>query len=239
MGSVQGKGEAMGMTNVVRGALAGILMIVVGIGVAAQPAQIGFDVAASAAAGLFDTYLGGLIRTMSVLAIAGEVRTGDWVSMRPLLVAFQEGSLPMATWFAEPDGGYYTVDAGRSSANLSDRPYFPIVLSGEVAKGFLVVSRSTGRQSMVVAVPVFDGGQVIGVLGVSVFLDTLSEAIAEDLALPSDLAFVALTADDEIALHSDPDLLLLGADEAAVRSDDATPRMSELLDWTFWVSPRD
>ena len=216
--------------------LAGMLLAAISLGGSALPVQVGSEVAASAAAGLFDTYVAGLIRTMDVLALTEELRSGDWEWMTSLLEAFQEESLPMATWFVEPDGGYSTVDGGRASANLADRPYFPIVMSGETAKGFLVVSRSTGRQSMVLAVPVLRDGEVIGALGVSVFLDSLSEAIAEDLSLPSDLAFVALTADREIALHSDPSLLLLTADEAAVSFEDAASQTSSLLDWTFWVA---
>lgn len=216
----------------------GLALFATGFQAASVPLTLDGAVGANAAAGIFDGYVEGLLRTMTVVALTGEARSADWETVRPLLEAFQEASLPMATWFLEPDGGYWTVDGGRSSANLSDRAYFPVVMAGEIAKGYLVVSRSTGRKSMVIVVPVIEEGEVIGGIGVSVFLDTLSEAIGESLGLPVDLAFLALTADDEIALHTDPDLLLLGSDDAGVGLGDAASAASTVLDWVFWVAPR-
>ncbi|UCF10110.1 MAG: hypothetical protein JSW65_00010 [Candidatus Bipolaricaulota bacterium] len=218
-----------------------VLVALLAVGLPAASATVDLDAAvgATAAAGLFDTYVEGLLRTMTVLALTDEARSADWETIFPLLQAFQDTSLPMATWFLEPDGGYYTVSGGRSSANLSDRAYFPVVMGGEIASGYLVVSRSTGRKSMVAVVPVLVEETVVGGLGVSVFLDTLSEAIGDDLDLPEGLAFLALTPEDEIALHSDTDLLLLGSGEADVSFDDGASAVSDLLGWTFWVAQRD
>jgi len=111
------------------------------------------EVAVSAAIGLAETYVEGLIQTMVVLAATAQVKGAYWDGMFGLLETFQEASLPMATWFVLPDGSYHTVNGGQASANLSDRAYFPIVMSGQIATGYLVVSRSTGRVSMVTAVP--------------------------------------------------------------------------------------
>jgi uncharacterized protein GlcG (DUF336 family) len=196
-------------------------------------------VAASAAIGLAETYVEGLIRTMVVLAATAPVQAADWDEMFTLLETFQEASLPMATWFVLPDGSYHTVDGGAESANVSDRVYFPIVMSGRIATGHFVVSRSTGRLSMVTAVPVASDGQVVGALGVSLFLDTFSSAIAEDLALPDGIIFYAATPEGQIALHSDPKFLQADVSEAGLIVEDTATAVSRLLGWTFGVGPAD
>jgi len=195
------------------------------------------ELVAGAAVGLAETYVEGLIRAMVVLAATDLVQTGDWDGMHDLLEVFEEASLPMATWFARPDGSYFTVDAGRASANLLDRDYFPVVMSGRIATGYVLVSRSTGRVSAVTAVPVTADGTIVGALGVSLFLDAFSLAIAEDLALPDGVAFYAATEDGRIALHSDPNRLLADVSEAGVLVEDTATAESPLLGWMFGVGP--
>ena len=197
------------------------------------------EVGVSAAIGLAETYVEGLIRTMVVLAATAPVKAAYWDGMFSLLETFQAASLPMATWFVLPDGSYYTVDGGQASANLSDRAYFPVVMSGQIATGYFVVSRSTGRLSMVTAVPVTSDGQVVGALGVSLFLDSFSPVIAEDLALPDGIIFYAATPAGQIALHSDPELLQEDVSEAGIIGEDTATAVSGLLGWTFGVGPAD
>ncbi len=189
----------------------------------------------SAVRGLAETYAEGLIRTMVVLATTAPVRAASWDGMDGLLAAFEEASLPMATWFALPDGSYYTVDGGLASANLSDRDYFPRVLSGRISAGSVVISRSTGRASTVIAVPVSDHGQVVGVLGVSVFLDTWSQAIGEELDLPEGTVFYAAASDGRLALHSEPSRLLASVSAAGTVPGETVETTSELFGWVFGV----
>jgi hypothetical protein len=195
------------------------------------------EVGVSAAIGLAETYVEGLIRTMVVLAATAPVKAGHWDEMFDLLETFQQASLPMATWFVLPDGSYHTVDGGKSSANLSDRAYFPVVMSGRIATGYVVVSRSTGRVSLVTVVPVMSNAQVIGALGVSLFLDTFSAAIAEDLALPESVVFYAVTPEEQIVLASDLALLQADASEVRVIVEETATTVSHLLGWTFGVGP--
>ncbi len=194
-------------------------------------------VGVSAAVGLAEMYVEGLIRTMVVLSATAPVKAAYWDGMFSLLETFQNASLPMATWFVLPDGSYHTVSGGKSSANLSDRAYFPVVMSGQIATGYLVVSRSTGRVSMVTAVPVSSEGEVVGALGVSLFLDNFSAVIAEDLALPEGVEFYAATADGTIGLHSNTDLLQSDVSVAGVIAEDTATLVSSLLGWTFGVGP--
>jgi len=71
-----------------------------------------------------------------------------------------------------------------------------------------VVSRSTGEKVLVVAVPVIREGEVIGALGISVFLEDLSDIISEQLKLSDDLVFYAITAENQLALHTDTEMIL-------------------------------
>jgi hypothetical protein len=111
-------------------------------------------------------------------------------------------------WFVLPDGSYFTVDLGKTNQNLSDRAYFPRLMAGNEVLGDLVISKSTGKKSLIAAVPVKKEGEVIGGLGVSIFLDDLSTTLAEELQLPDDMVFYATTADNNVALHSDTELIL-------------------------------
>ena len=96
----------------------GIVLVAVPLVCCGQPEPTMDDwavVAVSSAVGLAETYVEGLIRTMVVLAATAPVKAGYWDGMFNLLETFQEASLPMATWFALPDGSYHTVDVGPAS----------------------------------------------------------------------------------------------------------------------------
>ena len=152
---------------------------------------------------LTENHIQSLVNTMQVLAMTDEVRAGSWEGMQGLLNRFSQDQLPAAVWFALPDGSYYTVEVGKASGNLSDRSYFPEVMSGATVIGDLVVSKSTGKKSVIAAVPVKNDGQVVGALGVSVYLDDLSEILVEELQLPDNMVFYAVDEQGYIALDSD------------------------------------
>jgi hypothetical protein len=157
---------------------------------------------------LTENHIQSLVNTMQVLAMTDEVRAGSWEGMQGLLGRFSQDQVPSAVWFALPDGSYYTVEVGKASGNLSDRSYFPGVMSGATVVGDLVVSKSTGKNSVIVAVPVKNDGQVVGALGVSVYLDDLSKILVEELQLPDNMVFYAVDEQGYIALHSDPQWLM-------------------------------
>ena len=66
---------------------------------------------------------------------------------------------------------------------------------------------------MIAVVPVTDSRNVKAALGVSVFLDELSDIIVGELQLPDDMVFYAVNEEGVIALHSDPQWLLKNANE--------------------------
>ena len=210
-----------------------IIIAIVGIveGIGNKTGHDG-EIGVSAVTALTESRVEGIVNTMQIMALTDEVKSADWDTMKPLLTEFENNSIPLVAWFALPNASYYTVDSGLASGNLSDRAYFPKVMNGEVFVGDLVVSKSTGRESMVAVVPVKDGNEVIGALGVSIFLDEFSQSITGSLMLPDDVVFYAVNADNVIALHTNVDMIMKNASEQGALSGSATETAGS-LGWTY------
>lgn len=198
-----------------------------------QAVQVNGEVGVSSAVALTEARIEGVVGSMDIMAVTDEVVSAEWDSMVNILTEFEETSIPLVAWFALPDGSYYTVDAGKVSANLSDRAYFPKVMAGETVIGDLVVSKSTGRDVMIAVVPVMSGGDIIGALGVSVYLDQLSQLIVDDMELPDDMVLFAVNSDGLIALHSDANLIMEDSSVLGGGPEQAVSKVSSLLEWTF------
>jgi hypothetical protein len=160
----------------------------------------------SALTGLVDENLSHVRHTLELLAQCAEVRSGKWETMQGIIKAAQLSSLPQAVWFVFPDGSYCTAEHGLVSQKLNDRPYFPGLMAGQRVMGDLVVSRSTGKKSIIVAVPVQHSGRVIGGVGASIFVDDLSQALNSTLKAPDDIVFYGLSQSGLTAFHRDPKL---------------------------------
>jgi ABC-type amino acid transport substrate-binding protein len=148
-----------------------------------------------------DTQLKGVLRPLEVLAITTEAQSGEWQTIRPLLAALEEKEPDVRTWYAQPDGSYYTVVDGLTSANLKNRSYFPGVLGGKESVGVVVMSYSTGKNVAIIAVPVRNQTAVTGVMGASVYLDTLTDTLRSKV--PERFVFYAIDTENQFALHSD------------------------------------
>ena len=178
-----------------------------------------------AVAAMVDERLAGFERGLSALAATQEARSADWKRIQPLLAGFLPDAAEGTAWFALPDGSYYTAANGPEKANLADRPYFAKLLAGREALGEAVVSRATGRKAAVVAVPVREGGVVVGALGVSLYCEELMRLIERKVELPGYMVFYALTPDGVSILHRDPRRLLespskLGSESLAAAVND-------------------
>ncbi len=220
-----------------------VLALALGIGLAGaaqDAAQLNTAFGVRVIAHLAEAYIGGLVDTMHTLAATTELRSGDWPEMLDLLAQFETSKLSYDAWFLEPDGSYYKVETGLQSANLSDRAYFPKVMAGETTTGDLVVSKSTGRKSMVITVPIFDESVVIGALGVTLYLDDFSALMEDLLRLPTELGFYAYqSATGLICLHADPDRLLEPVASAGITFLPGGLQVSTSLGWTFALGTRD
>ncbi|NDC36872.1 MAG: hypothetical protein EBZ48_02335 [Proteobacteria bacterium] len=160
-------------------------------------------VALSAYRGMVEEHITGISRTLGILAKTSEGRSADTHKFKPLLSKIA-ADLPTAAsvWFVFPDGRYFsTTNDGIAKELLSDRPYFQPLLSGKAVTGDLVISKSTGHRSIVLAEPVLSKGKVVGGVGVSLRVRLLSERVVEHLPLPPTAYFYALQHDTRIVLH--------------------------------------
>ncbi len=160
------------------------------------------DLALSAMIAETDGRLQSVLRTFEVLAGTSEVKSRDWQNIRPLLAIYEQHEPDSRVWYAMPNGSYYTVVDGLTTGNLMSRSYFPAVLAGNESVGTVVVSLSTGRNAAVVAVPVKDHQDTVtGVLGASVYLDTLTQTLRDEV--PDPFIFYAIDKEGKFAIHSD------------------------------------
>jgi hypothetical protein len=176
------------------------------------PAPMMFDagVVLSSLMVVTDSYIKAIAGELEVVSLTEEAASGDWQRIRPLLENIQKQEKGDAiAWFALPDGSYYTVDDGITDKNLKDRAYFPKVLAGQSSIGELVVSKSTGQVSTIIAVPVKKGGSVAGILGVSLFTRKLSTQLKSDLGFKDDMIFFALNKEHITVINSNPDRVFL------------------------------
>ncbi|MBM4444167.1 MAG: hypothetical protein FJ020_02550 [Chloroflexi bacterium] len=198
--------------------------------------KIDAEMGVSAIAALADSHIKGYMDSMEALALTEEVKSGQWEEMEPLLRKVDDAGTGGTVWFVQPDGSYYTVELGRTDQNLSDREYFPGLMAGNEVVGPLVVSKATGKKSVIAAVPVRRGSAVIGAVGSSIFLDDLSLTLAAEIELPDDLVFWATNQEGEIALHSDTTLIM--DEEAKLPNSDAS-ETSALTGWRFGLAWQD
>lgn len=170
--------------------------------------QLDATVALSGCEALVESQLEWALVGLRALASTDEATSRDWSRMKALLAKLGEG-IPeeAAIWFARPDGSYFTVEKDLTDQNLKDRSYFPALMAGSDVEGDLVVSKSTGKKSIIVATPVKNGGAVVGALGISIGAERLAQMVDEKLRLPSDVVFYALDAKGQTALHRETKLM--------------------------------
>jgi C4-dicarboxylate-specific signal transduction histidine kinase len=207
-----------------------------GCGGTQQADRMDTKVGVSTLIALADCHISSYANALESLAITQEVQSGDWEEMSGLLANVEEAQVHGTMWFVLPDGSYSTVELEQTGMNLSDRAYFPGLMAGNKILGDLVVSKSTGEKSLIAASPVMKEGEVIGGLGVSIFLDDLSTNLAEALALPEDMVFYATTEDGEVALHSDTQIIF---ETNPVLAENVVYETSPLTGWRFALGYKD
>lgn len=176
---------------------------------AAAPFTVAGSVALHSLVSLSDGHLQKLSDVLGILATTDAVRSGEWERIRVPLADAARVNVPAVLWFARTDGTYWSVAQGRVAGTLADRPYFSRALAGRTVLGDLVVSRSTARNVAIVAVPVRGRNDaVVGVLGASVHLDSLSALLRREMGgLEAGLIFFAVDAKPLGALNSDTTLI--------------------------------
>ncbi len=189
-------------------ALVALLGCAVSTPTAPQDFTVEGRVALASLATIADAHLDRIGGDLALLASRDEVRSADWARIRDPLAVVAQRNVPALAWFALADGSYWSVQDGRASGNLSDRAYWPRLMAGKSVVGDLVVSKATGKCSAIVAVPVRDaGGAVVGALGTSVFLDSLSLIVRRELDLQPNEIFFSIDSTPLVALNGDSSLI--------------------------------
>ena len=155
-----------------------------------------------------DTVVVNALASLELVASTPEVKSGDWNGIKPYLKQL-EPELPGVYFFVLPNGNYYTVAQDYTNLNLSDRAYFKPLFAGNPVKGFPVYSRSTGKKSILVAVPIVVDNKVIGALGTSIFLDELHAKLNRDFALPQNYTWYVLNSEGNTLLHKDSNFIFM------------------------------
>lgn len=158
-----------------------------------------------------DAHMLKLADALKILATTDAARSGDWEWIHAPFAEIAQMNVPAVYWFARPDGTYWTLDHGQETAKLSDREYFPSLMAGQSVMGQLVVSHSTNRNTAIVAVPVHgQNNSIIGALGCSVYLDSLSALVRNEMGgLEDGLFFYSFDAKPLVALHADPTIIFI------------------------------
>jgi methyl-accepting chemotaxis protein len=153
-----------------------------------------------------DMHLSGSLTALKAASRTAAARAGNWDAVKGVLAALADGiETEAAVWFAQADGSYDTVAEGPAKQSLSDRDYFPDLLAGRDVMGALVISKSTGHRSIIVATPVMDGAKMVAALGVSVRSRLLSDMVVARTEMPAELVLYALDSTGKAALHRDPE----------------------------------
>lgn len=156
----------------------------------------------SAFIGYTELRIQSVVQCLEVIAATEEAMSADWDRLGAVVSAFQASDNGLAAWFALPDGTYYTAEKGKMDVTLADRSYFAGLMSGNKVVGELVVSKSTGKRSAVIAVPVVVEGKVVGAVGASLFVDALSAQLLAALSPSEGMSLYALAPDGMTALHT-------------------------------------
>jgi hypothetical protein len=143
-----------------------------------------------------------VLRGLKLISVTEEARSGEWENMRGILAEFGRGGIKAAAvWFVRPDGSYYSLEKGLTGLNLRDREYFPRLMAGGEITGDLVISKSTGKRTAIVAVPIKKNGKIVGALGTSLSVEDISRMLDEKMGLPEDMIFYALDQKGQTSLH--------------------------------------
>ena len=236
MGSEKSKELPVKKVIIILGLCLALIVTTLGCGGGEGSVKINMEMGVSALVALADSYIEGYVNSMEPLAMTQEVQSGQWEDMLGLLEKVDDIQIAATVWFVLPDGSYYTVELGKTDQNLSDRDYFPGLMAGNEVLGPLVFSKSTGKASVIAAVPVVREDEVIGALGASIFLDDLSTMLAAALDLPDDMMFCATDDEGKIALHSDTELIL---EQDPDLPENVVFKTSTLTGWRFALGFKD
>lgn len=176
---------------------------------AANAAEVSPEYLLNALISKIDDTLGQEMKTMELLSSTAELKSTDWVIAKSLVADYQKKTDYSLVWYAMPNGSYYRSDLNLVEKNLSDREYFPEVLSGKEVLGSLIIGKTSGKKSVVLAVPVFKNGEVVAILGNSIYCDRFSDYLDTTIGLGKEVSFFVMTEDGDVVFDSYEDEIFI------------------------------
>lgn len=116
---------------------------------------------------LIGEWLDSKINEISIYSDCHDVRTMDWNITEPYLQNEISTKLNIYDhlFVADTEGNYNTT-LKRNAGSIADRPYFSEVMKGHTVVSKPVISKTTGNQISVIAVPIKNSkGEVVGLMG--------------------------------------------------------------------------
>jgi len=169
--------------------------------------MISLDTSLDLLSNFIDIRLGSFLEVLEAFALTGDVHSGKWKRIKPLLVEREKSAPEGRIWYLLPDGSYYTTVDNLTSKNLKTRSYFPGLIAGNPELGTVVVSKSTGKTVAVAAAPIIVDDQVKGALGTSIYLQNINDDINKAFPLSAGNIYFAVDVQNTIVLHSDGSLI--------------------------------
>ncbi len=112
---------------------------------------------------------------LKVLAENPAIKALDPVAAKPVLMNVTAAN-PELTFVMDNTGGIPLArgDNVPLNYNVTDRSFFKVAMTGKTAISEVIVSRTTGRPIVVIAVPIKNGQRIDGVAQVSIELENLA-----------------------------------------------------------------
>ncbi|MDF2889859.1 MAG: sensor-containing diguanylate cyclase/phosphodiesterase [Clostridia bacterium] len=125
-------------------------------------------------------WFAGKINEITIYSNTSVVKTMDWLVIEPYLRSEISTKLDIYDHiFVADAAGNYSTTLKANAGNVSDRKYFSKVMKGNTVVSEPVISRTTGNQISVIAVPIKDiNGKIIGLIGGALNLTKLNNFIA-------------------------------------------------------------
>lgn len=141
-----------------------------------------------------------------ILSRTAELKSGKWMLAKELISTYQLYEKFSLVWFSLPDGNYYRSDTGLTDKNLFDREYFPKLLNKNEVFGSVVIGKTSGEKSIVIAVPVISNSEVVSIIGSSIYCEEFTENLVKQTNLPEDTFFFILDSDGNIIINSNDEM---------------------------------
>lgn len=128
-----------------------------------------------------DLHTEAVVEHLSMLSKLDAIRRFELDKMDEIMKSAVDEMNLVSQMYVMDSKGYqiYKTSFIETIGDRSDRTYFNKAIEGEVYISSAIISRSTGRPISVVAIPIYNGNEIIGVLGASLDLSYLSDVIAD------------------------------------------------------------